>query len=273
MQQRLGAEPEQEAREADRLLARGAGLTGRRRLRLRCRGSLLVLGAGRGVLLSRLPVIREAAPIGYPEPARRIVFIDHDHFPGDASEATIEMPAACPNAPPNRVYWRPFSRTHRIHPAPLASTRSGVSSCGTERSSTVSGDCCCSLGEPRYARTLDPGSELVKDSRRLSASSTRAAVTVGALAHSCPVAPSPIAMTALPMGTQRAGSVDVKSATPGQPTAAARWLTPLSLPAYASTEPRSAATSSRCQSRAGTAHPRGSSMASAGPRSSITLPA
>src|SRR5262245_22254705 len=125
----------------------------------------------------------------------------------------------------------PVLRVHRIDPAPPASTRSGASSCGTERSYTVSGDCGCSLGEPRYARTLDPGSELVKDSRRLSASSTRAAVTVGARADSCSVAPSPIAMTALPRGAQRAGSVDVKSATPWQPTAAARWLTPLSLPA------------------------------------------
>src|SRR5262249_45557861 len=162
------------------------------------------------------------------------------------SEAIIEMPAACPNAPPNRVWWHPFSRTHRIHPAPPASTRSGASSCGTERSSMVSGGCGCSLGEPRYARTLDPGSELGKDSQGLSASRTSAAEMVGELADWCLVAPSPIAETACPMGAQRAGSVDVKSATPRQPTAAARWLTPLSLPAYASTAPSSAATSPSC---------------------------
>src|SRR5262249_5639084 len=103
MQQRLGAEPEQEAREADHLFGCRGSLAGRRRLGLRCRGSL-GLAAGRVLLLSRLAVVGEAAPIGYPEPSRRIVLIDHDQFPGDASAETIELPAACPSALPNRCH-------------------------------------------------------------------------------------------------------------------------------------------------------------------------
>src|SRR5262245_25494203 len=148
MQQRLGAEPEQEAREADRLLARGRGLMTRGRLRLRRRGSL-VLGAGRAVLLSRLAVVGEPAPVGYPEPARRVVFIHHNQFPGDVSEATIETPAACRNVLPNRAWWHPFCGMHRIDPAPPASTRSGASSCGTERAYPVSWAWGVGLGAPR----------------------------------------------------------------------------------------------------------------------------
>src|SRR5262249_14066711 len=65
-------------------------------------------------------------------------------------------------------------------------------------------------------------------------------------------------------GRQRAGSVGPKSTTPRAPTAPARWLTPLSLPRYASVRARSAATSGRDQPET-TAPSSGASPASAGP--------